>query len=50
MNSQPDIPWLHRILLTYTPEPRGLQAEGVRVYISAKSQRGHGINDMGTLT
>ena len=32
------IPWLRGILLIYTPKARGLQARGLRVYMSAKSQ------------
>ena len=38
------IPWLQEFMLIYTPKPRELQALGVRVYISAKSQQRHGIS------
>ena len=38
--------WLRVIFLIYTPEPRGVQAWGVRVYISVKSWHSRGISDI----
>ena len=40
------IPQLRGILLIYTPESRGPQARGIRVYISAKSRHSRGISDI----
>ena len=32
------IPWARVVCLIYTPEARGPQAQGLRVYISGKSR------------